>query len=199
VEITEIRIKLMDEKKGGNERLQAFCSITFDNMFVVRDLKIIEGAKGQFVAMPSRKLADRCPTCRCKNHLQARFCNNCGRRLDENRAPRDASGRVRLHADVAHPINAASREYIEKAILKAYYEELERAKQPGYVCRYDDYETEDDYVSYEPMTETCTGGEKIRRDAGHAAVAPPTATTNESCSRSEPPRPFGAGVESTAS
>jgi stage V sporulation protein G len=42
VEITEVRIKLMEE---GGERLQAFCSITFDNCFVVRDLKIIEGAK----------------------------------------------------------------------------------------------------------------------------------------------------------
>ena len=40
VEITEVRIKLMDEP---GERLKAFCSITFDNCFVVRDLKIIEG------------------------------------------------------------------------------------------------------------------------------------------------------------
>ncbi|MCS7015797.1 MAG: SpoVG family protein [Gemmatales bacterium] len=173
MEITEIRIKLMDEKKGGNERLQAFCSITFDNMFVVRDLKIIEGAKGQFVAMPSRKLADRCPTCRCKNHLQARFCNNCGRRLDENRAPRDASGRIRLHADVAHPINAASREYIEKAILKAYYEEIEKAKQPGYVCRYDDYETEDDYDGYEVVPCAPARAEPVRCDPAHTQVAPP--------------------------
>ena len=39
VKITEIRIKLMDEP---GERLKAFCSITFDDSFVVRDLKIIE-------------------------------------------------------------------------------------------------------------------------------------------------------------
>jgi len=56
VEITEVRIKLMEDNSGSNERLQAFCSITFDDMFVIRDLKIIEGAKGFFVAMPSRKL-----------------------------------------------------------------------------------------------------------------------------------------------
>jgi stage V sporulation protein G len=186
VEITEIRIKLMDEKKGGNERLQAFCSITFDNMFVVRDLKIIEGAKGQFVAMPSRKLADRCPTCRCKNHLQARFCNNCGRRLDENRAPRDATGRIRLHADVAHPINAASREYIEKAILKAYYEELEKAKQPGYVCRYDDYETEDDYDGYESLPASAPRAEPVRCDPGHSEVSPPTTVNRDSVHVSSP-------------
>ena len=60
MEITEVRIKLMEDNSGSNERLQAFCSITFDDMFVIRDLKIIEGAKGFFVAMPSRKLTDRC-------------------------------------------------------------------------------------------------------------------------------------------
>ena len=65
MEITEVRIKLMEDNSGSNERLQAFCSITFDDMFVIRDLKIIEGAKGFFVAMPSRKLTDRCPTDRC--------------------------------------------------------------------------------------------------------------------------------------
>ena len=53
MEITEIRIKLMDDP---NDRLQAFCSITFDGSFVVRDLKIIQGTRGSFVAMPSRKL-----------------------------------------------------------------------------------------------------------------------------------------------
>ena len=76
--ITEVRIKLVEE---NNERLMAFCSITLDNAFVIRDLKIIEGTKGLFVAMPSRKLTDRCGRCGCKNHLRARFCNNCGGKL----------------------------------------------------------------------------------------------------------------------
>ena len=67
--ITEVRIKLMEDN-NENERLQAFCSVTFDNAFVVRDLKIIEGAKGYFVAMPSRKLTAHCHVCGCKNHLQ---------------------------------------------------------------------------------------------------------------------------------
>ena len=40
MEITEIRMMLMDEP---GERVRAFCSITFDNVFVVRDVKIIEG------------------------------------------------------------------------------------------------------------------------------------------------------------
>jgi stage V sporulation protein G len=53
MEITEIRIALRDDNK-----LRAFASITIDNCFVVRGLKIIEGAKGLFVAMPSRKRPD---------------------------------------------------------------------------------------------------------------------------------------------
>jgi stage V sporulation protein G len=137
VVITEVRIKLMED---NNERLQAFCSVTFDDAFVVRDLKIIEGTKGSFVAMPSRKLTDRCTSCGCKNHLRARFCNQCGHKLDENRATRDADGRAKLHADIAHPINSASREVIQSAVLKSYQEEKERSKQPGYVCTYDDYD-----------------------------------------------------------
>ncbi len=103
MEITEVRIKLMEDNSGSNERLQAFCSITFDDMFVIRDLKIIEGAKGFFVAMPSRKLTDRCGHCGTKNHLRSRFCSQCGCRLDENRAIRDADGRAKLHADIAPP------------------------------------------------------------------------------------------------
>ncbi len=138
MDITEVRIKLMEDNSGSNERLQAFCSITFDDMFVIRDLKIIEGAKGFFVAMPSRKLTDRCTHCGTKNHLRSRFCNQCGSRLDENRALRDADGRAKLHADIAHPINSACREKLQGAILSAYHDELERAKLPGYVSRYDD-------------------------------------------------------------
>lgn len=135
--ITEVRIKLVEE---NNERLMAFCSITLDNAFVIRDLKIIEGTKGLFVAMPSRKLTDRCHTCGSKNHLRARFCNNCGHKLDENRASRDMDGRAKLHADIAHPINSSCREVMQSAIIKSFNEEKERAKQPGYVCTYDDYD-----------------------------------------------------------
>ncbi|NIO41765.1 MAG: stage V sporulation protein G, partial [Burkholderiales bacterium] len=56
----------------SEDRLRAFCSITFDDCFVVRDLKIIEGNSGPFVAMPSRKLTSHCPECGSKNHLRAR-------------------------------------------------------------------------------------------------------------------------------
>lgn len=139
--------------EDNNERLQAFCSVTFDHSFVVRDLKIIEGTKGLFVAMPSRKITDRCGQCGCKNHLRACFCNQCGLRLDEDRAPRDADGRAKLHADVAHPINSASREVIQGAVLEAYDYEWQRSKLPGYRSSYESFdETQvDDDLFYVPL------------------------------------------------
>jgi stage V sporulation protein G len=138
--ITEVRIKLVE---NNSERLLAFCSVTIDQAFVVRDLKVIEGQRGLFVAMPSRKLTDRCTRCSCKNHLRARFCNQCGSKLDEARGLRDHDGRAKLHADIAHPIHAGGRELIQNAVSKAYAEEREKAKMPGYVCRYDEYDAGD--------------------------------------------------------
>jgi stage V sporulation protein G len=132
VEISEVRVKLV---RDDTERLRAFCSITLDDVFVVRDLKVIEGIKGPFVAMPSRKLADRCPKCGGKNHLRARHCNECGTRLRDDRAPRDAQGRVKLHADVAHPINTACRERIQEEVIQAYQAEAKQAEEEGYEPR----------------------------------------------------------------
>lgn len=140
MQITEIRIKLMDEP---GERLKAFCSITFDDCFVVRDLKIIEGASGPFVAMPSRKLTAHCPNCRSKNHLRAAHCNQCGTRLKENQALRDNEGRAKLYADIAHPINSSCREMIQQQVIAAFQEEKARSKLPGYVPSYDDFDQED--------------------------------------------------------
>lgn len=135
MEITEVRVKLMED---SDDRLQAFCSITFDNAFVIRDLKIIDGANGPFVAMPSRKLTAHCPFCNCKNHLRASYCNQCGKRLREERAPRDADGRAKLYADVAHPINPQCREMIQARVIAEFEAELDRAEEPGYVSRYDE-------------------------------------------------------------
>jgi stage V sporulation protein G len=168
VVITEVRIKLVEE---NNERLMAFCSVTLDNAFVIRDLKIIEGTKGLFVAMPSRKLTDRCPRCGSKNHLRARYCNGCGNHLDENRAPRDHDGRAKLHADIAHPINSACREVMQTAIIRAYQDERERAKMPGYVCTYDDYDGGDfeyDSPTYAGMV---AGKAGYKAHGGHQPVA----------------------------
>lgn len=42
----------------GEDRLKAFASVTFDDSFVVRNMKVVEGTKGVFLCMPSRKLPD---------------------------------------------------------------------------------------------------------------------------------------------
>jgi stage V sporulation protein G len=144
MKITEIRVKLIDDK--SDSRLRSFCSITMDDSFVVRDLKVIDGTKGLFVAMPSRKLTDRCPDCGYKNHLRAYYCNNCGEHLKDDRASIDDDGRAKLHADIAHPINSTCRDSIQRAVIEAYHEERELSKQPGYVCGYDD---PDDQVAHD--------------------------------------------------
>lgn len=54
MQITDIRIRSV-EKEG---KMKAVVSITIDDEFVVHDIKIIEGKKGMFIAMPSRKAAD---------------------------------------------------------------------------------------------------------------------------------------------
>ena len=119
MEITEVRIKLMEEP---GERLKAFCSITFDDCFVVRDLKIIEGTSGPFVAMPSRKLTSHCQRCGMKNHLRAGYCNQCGAKQEEGRAPKDADGRAKLYADIAHPINSDCREMIQERVIQRVFQ-----------------------------------------------------------------------------
>lgn len=136
MDISEVRIKLMDDP---NDRLQGFCSITFDKCFVIRDLKIIRGMKGSFVAMPSRKLTDRCPKCGTKNQLRAHFCNDCGVELHEDRAIKDDAGRAKLYADIAHPINSGCRDMIQRKVLEAFEKEIVLAQKPGYRCSYDDY------------------------------------------------------------
>lgn len=184
MQITEVRIKLCEHNA---ERLLAFCSVTFDNSFVVRDLKIIEGTRGMFVAMPSRKLMDRCG-CGCKNHLRARFCNGCGRKLDEHRAGRDMDGRTKLHADIAHPIHGPAREQIQGAIVHAFQTECIKAKQPGYVCRYDDHDEYDDSpLSYGGMVQEMTA------PLGYKAHGPHGAPRGTHMDR-EPVEHFGAGV-----
>lgn len=151
--ITEVRVKLTDDPRN---KLKAYCSVTIDDAFVVRDLKIIEGNKGPFVAMPSRKLADHCPRCHHKNHLRAGFCNQCGGKLDPERAPKDARGRARLHADLAHPINSSTRIELHKAVVRAYAEEVEAASQAGASYRpksFDDFDVLSDMIDEEYLEE----------------------------------------------
>lgn len=53
MEVTEVRVSPVNE-----EKLKAFVTVTIDDCFVIRDLKIIKGINGLFVAMPSRKRKD---------------------------------------------------------------------------------------------------------------------------------------------
>lgn len=205
MEITEVKIKLMDEP---GERLKAFCSITFDNCFVVRDLKIIEGSSGPFVAMPSRKLTAHCPRCGMKNHLRAQHCNQCGASLSSDRMPLDTDGRAKLYADIAHPINSACRETIQDHVIREFEEEVQRAQQPDYVSKYDDFDI--DYVEPKPTappdrsTDTRidhrheqrgahaprSGGSKDRVVVNEGGPAPTPSSTRSGIS----PGGFGAGI-----
>ena len=81
MKITEVRVFPQANKEN---KLCAFANITFDECFVVRGLKVLEGSKGLFVVMPSRKVKG-----------------------DDYR-------------DVAHPITAEFKDYIQKEVLNAY-------------------------------------------------------------------------------
>lgn len=85
MQITDVRVRRIT-KEG---KMKAIVSITLDDEFVVHDIKVIEGEKGLFIAMPSKKATD---------------------------------GEYR---DIAHPINSATREAIQKIILERYEKALE--------------------------------------------------------------------------
>jgi len=150
VKITEIRVKLLEDRA---DRLRAFCSITMDDEFVVHDLRVIDGRSGLFVAMPSRKLSDNCPRCGAKNHLRAKFCSECGARLDESRASGVERGHEKFHVDVAHPISPECRERVQSAVLAAYQKACQSGKGEGtdFVCKWPRLaEEEEEYGEMEP-------------------------------------------------
>ena len=62
MEITEIRIF---PKEGQDKKLKAYTTVTFDDVFVIRNIKVIQGAKGLFIAMPSRKMKTASWMCGC--------------------------------------------------------------------------------------------------------------------------------------
>ncbi len=135
MEITEVRMFLRDNPAT---KLRAYATITFDNVFVVRNIKVIEGNKGLFIAMPSRRIEEPCPKCGAKNSLRSKYCNQCGSQLPPKESPSTmeragvgfAEGKVEHrseHRDIAHPINMETREYIQKKILQTY--EAEKAQK----------------------------------------------------------------------
>jgi stage V sporulation protein G len=54
MQITDIRVRMV----SADSKMRAVVSVTFDDCFVVHDIKVIEGEKGLFIAMPSRKTSD---------------------------------------------------------------------------------------------------------------------------------------------
>lgn len=113
--ITEVKVQL-DE--SDDERLRAYCSITIDDEFVVKELRVIEGKDGFFVAMPSRRIGQKCHRCAHKNAVRSFFCGMCGDRLMHE--PTAEADPHRGFADVAHPINRSCRQKLQTVVLDAF-------------------------------------------------------------------------------
>lgn len=111
--ITEVKIF---RKDTGDKKLKAFATVTFDDCFVVRDLKVIDGNKGLFVAMPSRRMKEACSDCGHRNVVRSKYCNNCGKVLEIN----PNMSRQDEHKDIAHPITLECREMLQQAVLDAF-------------------------------------------------------------------------------
>ena len=121
MEITEVRIFL---KEGQDKKLKAYTTVTFDNKFVVRNIKVIQGTNGLFIAMPSRKMKYSCPKCNFKNEGGGRFCSQCGTSLPNKQVEEDHTDAKSEHRDIAHPITQDFREYLQSHILEAYHKEV---------------------------------------------------------------------------
>jgi stage V sporulation protein G len=133
MEITEVRIIKKDDL---SKKLKAFANVTFDGCFVVRDMKVVEGTKGLFVAMPSRRVKVDCPRCHYKNSSGGRYCSHCGGELPPHQKEEPREGKYSDHKDIAHPITLEFREKLQKAILDAYAKELsQRPAEPGGVSK----------------------------------------------------------------
>lgn len=123
MKITETRIFI---KEGQDKKLKAYATVTFDDAFVVRNIKVIQGVAGVFIAMPSRKIKYPCSKCSFKNEVGSKYCNQCGAELkpvSDEELERDAKAD---HRDIAHPISQQFRHYLQSEILKAYHLETEK-------------------------------------------------------------------------
>jgi stage V sporulation protein G len=120
MKITEVRLFPTESKDG---KLKAFATMTFDDWFVVRNVKVIQGNNGLFVAMPSRKAMVSCPKCNFKNVVGSSYCNQCGGGLESVQPVASEGGEKDKHGnhmDIAHPITQECRVYIQDKILEAY-------------------------------------------------------------------------------
>ena len=122
MEVTEIRIF---PKEGQDKKLKAYATVTFDNAFVVRNIKVIQGAGGLFIAMPSRKLKLSCQKCGFKSEVGSRFCGQCATKLVAGSVSDEHRDAKSEHRDIAHPVTQEFREYLQKKILDAFAQETQ--------------------------------------------------------------------------
>ncbi len=134
--VTEVRIKLIT----NHAKLLGFADVVIDKCFIIHEVKIVNGNKGVFINMPSRKICDRCGK---SNALLARWCNWCGVELPPDRFRLNEDGRPHIHSDLCHPITQECRDLIVKAVMDVYDREknVPTAKTvTGYNLDMDDYE-----------------------------------------------------------
>jgi len=128
MEITEVRVFLKD---SPDKKLKAYATVTFDNAFVVRNIKVIEGSSGLFIAMPSRRIKQACPKCSFKNESRSKYCSQCGAQISLPPRSTDPNSRDTQseHKDIAHPITQSFREYLQKRVLEAYQQEKAKGQE----------------------------------------------------------------------
>jgi stage V sporulation protein G len=142
VDITEVRVSLRD---GGNKKLKAYVTVTFDDCFVVRNIKVIEGTHGLFVAMPARKMKQFCSKCGKRIDVGGKYCPICAAALPALAPfrPEEERRGQQGHQDIAHPINQQFRDYLQKKILDTYDQEKAKAPTAENALSHDD-EVEDE-------------------------------------------------------
>ena len=128
MEVTEVRIFLKD---SPDKKLKAYATVTFDNAFVVRNIKVIQGSNAVFIAMPSRKVKHPCVKCGFKNELRSKFCNQCGASLPVPAQSEQESSAQAEHKDIAHPITQSFREVLQKKVLDAFDHEVKKGTPPS--------------------------------------------------------------------
>lgn len=115
MEITSIRIS---KTKSQNSIIKAIVSVVFDRCFVVNNMKVIDGAHGLFIGMPSRKSRIECPSCKARIDSGSMYCNECGKSIPVMAGQYDPRKDDR---DIAHPITNDFREYVSRKVLEAYH------------------------------------------------------------------------------
>lgn len=116
MQITEINVKPIPALRQGNPShpLLAVCSIVFDHVFVIHEVKIVGGKEPLIIDMPSRKSLDRCQ-CGTRNSTSSRYCNGCGTAITP-KLPLDPDGKQVHRVNMAHPIENSFRQYLEREI-----------------------------------------------------------------------------------